>query len=75
MRQLKSGTAAGLDGLILELYKWGGTNIISLLEICFRNIWDGVEEFPPSWRESRVVILFKEKGSHKDPITIEVFSI
>jgi len=67
VRQLKSGTAAGSDGLIPEVYKWGGTNIISLLEICFRNIWNGEEEFPPSWREARVVILFKGKGSRKDP--------
>ena len=41
--------------------------ILTLLEECFRNIWNGLEAFPPSWREAKVVVLFKGKGSRKDP--------
>ena len=64
--QLKNGTAAGTNGIIPELFKWGGHNLVFKLTECFEHIWEGRVDFPESWKEAKVVIIYKGKGSRND---------
>ena len=64
--QLKNGTAAGNNGIIPELYKWGGLQLTEKIQQCFVDIWEERAEFPEAWKTAKVVILYKGKGSKKE---------
>jgi len=66
IKQLKNGTAAGNNGIIPELFKWGGHQLTIKIMQCFEAIWEGRAEFPEAWKTAKVVILYKGKGSKKD---------
>ena len=66
INQLKNGTAAGNNGIIPELYKWGGQQLTLKIQQCFEQIWEGRADFPEAWKTAKVVILYKGKGSKKD---------
>jgi len=82
IRHLKSGKAAGVDGLPPEAFKAAGDSLVSRLVEDYRAIWPSVraraddtdgqraEQLVASvykgWRDAEVVTIFK-KGSRTDP--------
>ena len=49
----------GSDGIVVELFKYGGSGMVDLLEQLFSVIWQ--EEIVPSqWREGLIVNIFKK---------------
>ncbi|CAH8529183.1 unnamed protein product [Dicrocoelium dendriticum] len=59
IRRLKRFKAAGLDGLLPELFEYGGVAIINQLTALFAKIWHE-EKVSSSWGESVIVPIFKE---------------
>ena len=54
VRKLKNNKTGGIDGLVGELLKYGGSGMIDLLQPLFTVVWR--EEFvPPQWREGLIV--------------------
>jgi len=66
INHIKNGTAARNNGIIPELYKWGGQQLTLKIQQCFEQIWEGRADFPEAWKTANVVILYKGKGSKKD---------
>ena len=61
VRKLKNNKTGGSDGLVGELLKYGGSGMVELFTVIWR------EEFvPPQWREGLIVNLFM-KGDKEDP--------
>jgi len=61
--KLKSGKAMGPDGLPNEFFREGGPNLVNLMYVLFRKIFE-VDRAPGNWNESRVCLL--HKGGYKD---------
>lgn len=65
MARLKSGKAAGIDGVIAEMLKFGGEVIADwMFWICDLAWRSG--EVPEEWREAVIVPLYKGKGCRND---------
>ena len=61
LRNLKNSKTGGSDGIVGELFKYGGSGMVDLLEQLFSVIWQ--EEIVPSqWREGLSVNIFKKGG-------------
>ena len=65
VKAIKNNKAAGSDGIVGELIKYGGKPMCEMLLTLFNLVWNN--EFVPSyWREGLIVSLFK-KGDREDP--------
>jgi len=68
VNQLKGKKAPGLNGLFGEVFKYGQQSLVSKLAADFAIIWGGdSQNFPPSWKVAKVVLVYKGKGSRSDP--------
>ena len=65
VKKLKNNKTGGCDGIVGELFKYGGSGMVCLLEQLFSAIWRE-ELVPRQWREGLIVNLFK-KGDKEDP--------
>ena len=65
MKSLRNRKASGSDGIAGQLIKYGGNEMIMMLQKLFQLIWDS-EYLPERWGESMIVSLFK-KGDQEDP--------
>ena len=65
LRNLKNSKTGGSDGIVGELFKYGGFGMVDLLEQLFSVIWQE-EIVPRQWREGLIVNIFK-KGDKEDP--------
>jgi hypothetical protein len=67
MGKLKSGKAAGPDGIPYEFYREGGRVVWKAAELLFQNFFEE-EQVPSSWLESRVTLLHKGGNKNKKDI-------
>ena len=65
VRKLKNNKTGGIDGIVGELLKYGGSGMVDLLEQLFSVIWQE-EIVPRQWRDGLNVNIFK-KGDREDP--------
>ena len=65
IRKLKSGKAAGPNGIISELFKNAGDSILPFLVRLFNKLFDS-GTYPSQWNESIILPLFK-KGEINNP--------
>ena len=64
IRKLKNGKSAGPDGLIGELFKYGGRNVVEFFVIFFNALFDkGI--YPDNWSEAVIIPLFKKGDVNK----------
>ena len=59
IKALRTGRAAGDDGLTPELYRCGGDALIVRLETLLRNVWE-TERIPSAWQTAVVIPLHKK---------------
>ena len=64
IKEMKSGKAAGMDGVTTEMLKAEETETPRLLTEIFRNIWES-EETPKTWKTGLIVKL-PQKGDLSD---------
>ena len=60
IKEMKSGKAAGVDGVTAEMLKAEETETPRLLIEIFRNIWES-EETPETWKTGLIVKLSKKR--------------
>ena len=64
LKKVKSGKAAGMDGIVVEMLKNGGISIIDrLLRIFNKCMESGV--VPEDWKVACIVPVYKGKGDMK----------
>ena len=64
-KSLKNNKTGGNDGLVGELFKYGGKGMANLLKVLYEVVWTE-ESVPRLWRQGLVVSLYK-KGDAEDP--------
>ena len=64
-KSLKNNKTGGNDGLVGELFKYGGNGMTNLLKVLYEVVWTE-EGIPKQWRQRLVVSLCK-KGDAEDP--------
>jgi uncharacterized protein YqeY len=57
MRNLKKHKAAGIDGILLELIKYGGNKLLNRIYEPVRQIWEE-ERIPEEWEETKIIFWF-----------------
>jgi hypothetical protein len=73
MTRLKKGKAMGVDGLITELFKYGGERMVYCVWALFQKVWkEGT--IPDDWSKGIVVPIFK-KGDRRDPFNYRGISL
>ena len=65
INQLKSGKAAGIDGIPSELWKCGGQTLHSMLHKLLVACWD-TGKIPNDLRDAVIITLYKNKGDKSD---------
>lgn len=56
---MKEGQATGGDGIVNEMWKYGGKEVKEWLwKVCNR-VWKG-EDWPEDWREGMVILIIKK---------------
>ncbi|CAF4488350.1 unnamed protein product, partial [Rotaria sp. Silwood2] len=65
IRRMKSGKAAGHDGLPADVIKAGGRTLARRLHQIFVDVWED-EEAIDDWSTAILIRLFKNKGDKKD---------
>jgi len=65
IRRLKRGKAAGEDGCVNEILKFGGEEMKISIWTLLKNLWE-IEEIPEDWARGVIVPIHKE-GDPKDP--------
>ena len=65
MKSLKNNKTGGNDGLVGELFKYGGSGMANLLKALYEVVWTE-EGIPTQWRQGLIVSLYK-KGDVEDP--------
>ena len=60
MRNLKNNKVAGIDGIHLELIKYGGNNLLNGIYEPVRQIWEE-ERIPEEWKATTVVPIYKKE--------------
>jgi hypothetical protein len=55
------------DGLQAEVFQLGGAEACKALERLFKKYWDTPAEIPQDFKDSIVLMLFKNKGGREDP--------
>ena len=61
---LKDGKAPGGDGILAEVWKHGGDNLISRLHQQITNAWE-VGSVPEAWKDASIVTIYR-KGDRTD---------
>ena len=64
-KSLKNNKTGGNDGLVGELFKYGGKGMANLLKVLYGVVWTE-ESIPKQWRQGLIVSLYK-KGDAEDP--------
>ena len=62
LKSFSDGKAPGIDGISVEIWKCGGRSLIRILLDLFHRCWRD-ETLPQDFRESKIVSIFKKKGS------------
>ncbi len=65
LESLKNNKAGGNDGLVRELFRYGGKGMACLLKALYALVW-AEEGTPKQWRQGLIVSLYK-KGDAEDP--------
>ena len=65
LKSLKNNKTGGNDGLVGELFKYGGSGMVNLLKALYEVVWTE-EGIPKQWRQGLIVSLYK-KGDAEDP--------
>ena len=65
LKSLKNNKTGGNDGLVGELFKYGGSGMANLLKALYEVVWTE-EGIPKQWRQGLIVSLYK-KGDVEDP--------
>ena len=65
LKKIIGGKAAGMDGLVVKIFKKGGINIIDWLMRIFNKCMGSVV-VPEDWKAARIVAVFKGKGDRRD---------
>ena len=71
--RLKKGKATGVDGIITELFKYGGERMMYCVWSLLLKIWRE-EEIPDDWSKGVVVPIFK-KEDRRDPFNYRGISL
>lgn len=58
IKTLRRGKAAGLDGMINEIFMYGGPSLEAAVHKLFNKFWD-MEEFPSEWSKGLICPIFK----------------
>lgn len=61
IEKIKVGKAAGRDGIAPELIKYGGQELVKVLQQLFQQVWDR-KKIPREWEYSIIIPIYK-KGS------------
>ena len=64
-KSLKKNKTGGNNGLVGELFKYGGKGMVHLLKVLHGVVWTQ-ESIPKQWRQGSIVSLYK-KGDAEDP--------
>ena len=76
LKKVRSGRAAGPDGIAPELLKCALDPVGMILHKLFQCVWkEGEGKVPADWRDGMIISLYKGKGSKSDcssyrPITL-----
>ena len=65
LKSLKNNKTGGNDGLVGELFKYGGSGMANLLKALYEVVWTA-EGIPKQWRQGLIVSLYK-RGDAEDP--------
>lgn len=65
LRTTKPGKAAGIDGLMAELFKIKGNSMLVAMKALFQKCSDHAQT-PSTWKQALIVPIFKKKGSDKE---------
>ena len=57
-KSLKNNKTGGNDGLVGELFKYGGKGMANLLKVLYGVVWTE-ESIPKQWRQGLIVSLYK----------------
>ena len=60
VKKLRNGRTSGDDGLLAEMLKTNHQGLLQFIARVFTDILHGRAETPTSWKESRLVVLFKK---------------
>jgi hypothetical protein len=71
--RLKKGKATGVDGIITELFKYGGERMMFCVWALLQKVWRD-EEIPEEWSRGIVVPIFK-KGDRRNPFNYRGISL
>lgn len=66
IEKLRRGKAAGIDGMINEIFMYGGEHVAGAVHKLFAQLWE-MEEFPTEWSKGLICPIFKG-GSDQDKL-------
>lgn len=66
IEKLWRGKAAGIDGMINEIFMYGGEHVAGAVHKLFAQLWE-MEEFPTEWSKGLICPIFKG-GSAQDKL-------
>ena len=61
IKSIKSGKTPGLNGILAELYRYGGTALHAQLSKCYRIGWT-VKELSQQLKDALIIAIDKRKG-------------
>ena len=62
LKKLALGKAAGFDGIMPEMFVYGGPPMLRVLTELLNNVFEEAR-IPDEWREAKIVPIFKKKGN------------
>lgn len=65
MKKVALGKAAGIDGIMGEMYSYGGEPMVSMLHFLFQKISEAAT-IPSEWQTALIAPVYKQKGSDLD---------
>ena len=65
IREVNTGKAPGLDGIPVELLRFGGDNLAVAIQAFILAVWHG-DSVPQDWIDAIMVSLYKGKGSKSE---------
>jgi hypothetical protein len=66
LRNAPLGKAAGCDGLMGEIFRYGGHDMALMLTALFNKIFVRNSPIPQEWKTALIVPIYKQKGSDQD---------